>query len=138
MIAGIDREELVLLKFTEEEKQTQLNWKHSKEFEYRGQMYDIVETSIIGDTIYYLVWWDHEETKLNRQLDELVHFALRNSPKNQENQKRLQEFFNTLYFIENKIKESVAFTEAKNKCHFGQKTYYSISHSPPVPPPEKS
>lgn len=138
MIAGIDREELVLLKFTEKEKQTQLNWKHSKEFEYKGEMYDIVETNVVGDTTYYWVWWDDEETELNRQLSELVSFALGNNPKNQENQKRLHKFFKSLYFTEDDRKESLVFLEVKNKYHLQQKFYHSVSHSPPVPPPEKS
>lgn len=138
MIAETDREELVLLKFTEEEKQTKLNWKHSKEFEYKGEMYDIVETSIVGDTTYYWVWWDYEETKLNRQLNELVSFALGNNPKNQENQKRLNKFFKSLYFSEDVKKDTFIFLDIKNKYYFGQKIYHSISHSPPAPPPEKS
>lgn len=138
MIAGIEREELELLKFTEKEKQNLLNWKHSKEFEYNGEMYDIVETSIVGDTTYYWVWWDKEETKLNRQLDELVSFALGNNPKNQENQKRLHKFFKSLYFTENGKKESLVFSEVKNKYHFRQKNYHSVFHTPPFPPPEKS
>lgn len=138
MIAGIDKEELVLLKFTEEEKQTQLNWKHSKEFEYKGEMYDIVETKIVGDTTYYWLWWDHEETKLNKQLSQLVSFALGHNPKNQENQKRLQNFFKSLYFSEDERKESLAFFEIKSKFLFGQNFYSSVFLTPPVPPPEKS
>src|SRR5690606_39601506 len=51
MIAGMDEEELVLLKFTKEETQTKLRWEHSKEFEYDGQMYDIVSKEVKGDSI---------------------------------------------------------------------------------------
>ncbi len=138
LISGIDKEELVLLKFTEEEKQTQLNWKHSKEFEYKGEMYDIVETKIVGDTTYYWLWWDHEETKLNKQLNQLVSFALGHNPKNQENQKRLEKFFKSLYFSENENKELLTFFEVNSKFYFRQNFYPSVFLIPPVPPPEKS
>lgn len=138
MIAGIDKEELVLLKFTQEEKRTQLKWKHSKEFEYKGEMYDIVESKLVGDTTYYWLWWDHEETKLNKQLSHLVSYALGQNPKNKENQKRLQNFFKSLYFSEDVRKESLVFLEVENKYYFSEKFYHSIFLTPPVPPPEKS
>jgi len=137
LIAGIDKEELVLLKFTEEEKETQLNWKHSKEFEYKGEMYDIVETKIVGDTTYYWLWWDYEETKLNKQLSQLLSFALGHNPKNQENQKRLHNFFKSLYFSEDERKEPLVFFELKSKFHFGQNFYLSVFLTPPDPPPKK-
>ncbi len=138
MIAGIDKEELVLLKFTEKEIQTQLKWKHAKEFEYKSEMYDVVETNTLSDTTYYWVWWDHQETKLSKQLNKLVSFALGNNPKQQENQKKLQNFFKSLYFSTPERKEYVVFQEVKNKHYFGQNFYQSLSASPSVPPPEKS
>ncbi|MFH1049421.1 MAG: hypothetical protein V1779_00660 [bacterium] len=49
MIAGLDKDELVLLKFTEEELVLKLRWEHSKEFEYHYQMNDIVDQAIQGD-----------------------------------------------------------------------------------------
>lgn len=138
MIAGIDKKELVLLKFTKEEKKSELNWKHAKEFEFNGEMYDIVESSEIGDTTYYWVWWDYEETHLNKQLGELVSFALGQNPENQENQNRLNTFFKSLYFSETEIRNFVAFNDVKNKHHFGQKFFSSIADSPQVPPPQKN
>ncbi|PTB91022.1 hypothetical protein C9994_16285, partial [Marivirga lumbricoides] len=75
MIAGMDKNELVLLKFTSEEAKV-LKWEHAKEFEYQNEMYDVVEQQTIGDTTYYWCWWDHEETALNKQLSLLVVKAL--------------------------------------------------------------
>ena len=62
IIAGIDKNELILLRLSEIESQTKLNWKHSKEFEFNQQMYDIVETEVKGDTIYYWCMRDTKET----------------------------------------------------------------------------
>lgn len=135
MIEGIDREKLVLLKFNEEEKQNQLKWEHSKEFEYKGEMYDIVEIEVKGDTFFYWCWWDYEETSLNKQLVELVSYALENNPKNQENQKRLSKFFESLFFSEPIEKITIALKKINNKYTYDQNFYQSVSNSPPIPPP---
>ncbi len=137
IIAGIDKEELVLLKITEKEKGL-LRWEHSKEFEYRGEMYDVVECSIVGDTTYYRVWWDHKETKLNRQLQELVSTAMGKNQKKQENQNRLLSFFKSLYFAEATDLQFYNDTKLNRKFWFRLDFYWSFSHSPPVPPPEIS
>lgn len=138
MIAGIDKEELVLLKFTETEKQSKLKWKHSREFEFEGEMYDIVETQTVGDTTYYWLWWDHYETKLNKQLDKLLVSALGNHPQNKESHKRLFRFFNTLFFVELPQEKHFVTTEAKSSIPGQSVIYHFISDPPPVPPPELS
>lgn len=137
MIAGIDREELVVLKFTEAEKKTELNWKHSKEFEYRGEMYDIVETAVSGDTTTYWLWWDSEETKLNRQLDDLVAQVFGKSPKDEKGQEMLTQFYKQLFY---------AYAEPVSSAFIGVETTYtpyaenfsSALLTPPSPPPRRS
>lgn len=136
MIAGLDKKELVLLKFTEEEKNAQLRWEHSREFEYKGEMYDIVEATVIGDTTYYRCWRDHEETKLNKQLNQLVAFAWGNNPKNHEKHNRLLKFFKLFYFSETTERKNIADEELTVKKIFRQKFYSSELLSPPSPPPE--
>lgn len=136
IIAGIDKKELVLLKLTEAQKQTQLNWEHAKEFEYQGEMYDIVETEIVCDTTYYWCWWDHAETALNKRLDELASFVKGNHAKHKENQKRLYEFFKSLYLPEVAERKSFVFLKI-NATNFWKHIYYSsLSSAPLVPPPE--
>ena len=135
LIEGVDRNELVLLKFTEEEKRTQLDWTHSKEFAYKGEMYDIAETEVYGDTTYYWCWWDYEETALNKQLDQLFAIALGNSPSHKKNQEKMVQLFKSLYFIEDSIAvASVDFREAKNTTFYfwmNEPTGVSHTHSPP-------
>jgi len=100
IIAGIDKDELVLLKFTEKEKETQLRWEHSKEFEYQGEMYDITASQTVGDTTYFWCWWDFEETKLNKQLGHLVAGFLDNNSENQDRQIKLFDFLNSIFYTE--------------------------------------
>jgi len=97
MIDGLEREELMVLKFTVEETKTKLSWKHSREFSYLGEWYDIVNTTQRADSIEYLVWHDHEETQLANRLDFLVKSVWENNPGRQEKQGRLMLFMKTLF-----------------------------------------
>ncbi len=137
MIAGIDKDELVLLKFTEKESQTKLRWEHSKEFEYQGQMYDILEKEIKGETTYYWCWWDHKETKLNRRLDGLVDKVLESNPQNRDKQEELAEFYKKLYF--NKYPELLVLSKQIETGYYTfSESCLSIYYSPLVPPPRFS
>lgn len=96
IIDGINRSELVYLKFSLADSQSKLNWKHAKEFEYKGEMYDIVEKEIIGDSIAYWLWWDHEETALNKQLSGILAGLRQN---NRDLQKHEQLFVSMLKLV---------------------------------------
>lgn len=136
LIAGIDRKELVLLKFRSSE-QHQLKWKHAREFEYRGELYDIVETISQGDTTFYWCWWDNEETQLHKKLTELVSKALKGDPKRNKNQQDLLSFFKTPYYAsppQNGISDTIC-----SKIHRAKwmiRPYHTLLDTPPSPPPE--
>ncbi len=139
MKAGLKPSELVLLKFTKSESQTKLHWEHAKEFEFAGQMYDIIETEIKGDSIFYHCWWDHAETMLNKQLKNLLADALEKDPKNSESQKRLLHFYKSLYFANipvNQVFVSI-FPKKQKICTY---TFFLPSRCfpPPTPPPQAS
>lgn len=140
MIAGIDQEELVLLKFSKEETETKLNWKHSKEFEYKGQMYDVVSSEIKEDTIYYYCWWDHEETKLNKKLKALVANAFDKDEDNQQKQKNLHTYLWSFFCTD--IFEWEATLVQKTELVFQDclhpNIFNSILITPPSPPPKVS
>ena len=140
MVAGIDQNELVLLKFSKEEAKKQLRWEHSKEFEYEGQMYDVVSNEIKGDTIYYRCWWDHEETALNKKLQQLVAQTFDKDKDKQRTQNQLtiylQSFFcSTLFEWQATVPEYLVeiyqtIVDADN--------FSTIRLSPPTPPPQYS
>jgi len=81
IVAGVEESDLVLLEFSREETETLLRWEHSREFEYDGQMYDVVETWAVGDTVYYRCWWDRAETALNNRMRLLARRALGDAPR---------------------------------------------------------
>jgi hypothetical protein len=113
----------------------QLKWKHSREFEFNGEMYDIVEEEMTGDTMHYWCWWDNEETRLNQQLDDLISKSSGTNKEQKQTQQRLSQFFHSLYitFIPASLQWIPKINRPDFKYHFNIKT---IDISPPNPPPE--
>lgn len=140
MIAGMDHKELVLLTFTKEETKTKLRWEHSKEFEYNGQMYDIVSQEIKGDSIFYRCWWDHEETQLNKNLKKLVASAFNQDEDNRETQKGL--YFYLWSFFSPPVFDWQAAPFHKMEVVYEDSIHLNIFNaigiSPPTPPPKAS
>ena len=81
IVAGVEESDLVLLEFSREETGTLLRWEHAREFEYDGQMYDVVETWAVGDTVFFRCWWDREETALNNRMRALALRAFGDAPR---------------------------------------------------------
>lgn len=138
IIAGIDKEELVLLVFHKNEVDQQVKWKHSKEFQYKGEMYDIVEKELIGDNIHYWLWWDKEETALNQKLTKLVQQNLAQNPHQSNKNQIITHFFKTLYFSG---KTSVLFEDVKNNVVHYTPYLENLSlwqQLPITPPPQLS
>lgn len=67
----IDKNLLVRLSFNKNEI-TKLKWEHTKEFEHKSEMYDIVHKEIKSDSIIYWCWLDNEETQLEKSLNILI------------------------------------------------------------------
>lgn len=97
MIEGLQDEELVHLVFDQNEI-LELRWEHSREFEYRGEMYDVVRSENVKGVVHYWCWHDHEETSLNKRLTESVQLAWGKNPRRDHQQDRLSWFFKSLYF----------------------------------------
>lgn len=139
MIAGLDENALVLLKFTEADSKRLLHWEHAQEFEYQGQMYDVVRTETRGDTIYYRCWLDSRESELNQQLKQLVASTLEKDPTNQENQKRLTHFYKSLYRFETQVFPQVLPMKEAGQTIPPPIFFWRSTCIPPgVPPPEVS
>ena len=97
LMANAHEADLKLLVFSKEDSE-RLDWKHEKEFEYQGSMYDIVSTAIKNDSLYYRVFPDKKETKLNRQLEKLAIDAFGKDPLQKEKQRQLRHFLSILFF----------------------------------------
>jgi hypothetical protein len=136
IIGGLDKDDLILLKFSKEESQTKLRWEHSREFEYNRQMYDVVKTMTLGDTVYYWCWLDHKETNLNRRLDELTAQTLGIGHKFREKQELFVSFFKSLYCPVS-INWNLSIPESLyNQISLFLDVYTSITIQPLTPPPQ--
>lgn len=136
MIEGIDRDELVLLVFADSQLGG-LKWEHSREFEYKGQMYDVVYKEKTRDTTKYWCWWDHKETKLNKQLASALSGVFDNHPEKKARQAQLISFLKSLYFQQLQHSDMDLGPESSTKfftCN--DDNLWSLNQRPLVPPPK--
>jgi hypothetical protein len=134
LLASMPKKDLVLLSFKKDEPG--LRWEHDREFEYRGQMYDVVAKEERADSVAYWCWPDDKETRLNKYLNDLTEQRLGNDPGKNEQQKRIVSFFKMLYYepptafgIQTKKSE----VEQHSRYASGTSIFYLI---PPLPPPQ--
>lgn len=137
IIAGISKEELTFLAFSSQEITSKLKWKHSKEFEFNGEMYDIVSSETKGDSTYYWCWWDYEETALNQQLKKMASQAMNSDPMATSKQQNLLVFIRNLYFETNTLDLNISSVDTYSSHIFINKVYES-RYIPPISPPPKS
>lgn len=134
ILGKLEKENLILLNFTRAEAEN-LEWKHSREFEFQGQMYDIIRKETHGENISFWCWNDNEETKINKQINSLLAFVLGNDQQNKENQKRLINYYNSLFFSEIPS-YNLTVLQSEYKYHILKIECHNLSNSPPSPPPE--
>ncbi|HRJ35831.1 MAG TPA: hypothetical protein PK610_07570, partial [Flavobacteriales bacterium] len=134
IIAGIDRGQLTLIKATPKNEHL-LHWHHSKEFEYQGEMYDIVEKSVSGDTTIYWCWWDNEETALNKTLNDLWLYALGKVPNSNKQSQLLDFFFKSIYHDYSENNSAILFSNSAIKATYlnirPTQNGFSTDFSPP-------
>lgn len=98
MMRGVDKDDLVTFAFTKHQIKNELKWKHSREFEYNGNMYDIVTFRKEGDKYIYDCWLDKKETKLNAQLAALYSQKWNQVKGNYQDRTHLDHFVDSLFF----------------------------------------
>lgn len=137
IIAQTDSSAYVRLCFHTKKDAHKLRWEHAKEFEYQGEMYDIVYKTVRGDSIYYWCWWDRAETALNQQLASLLLVAWQHSPKHKHTKASFFDFYKKLFFQD--CSHFAATFFPKEKAMYPRE--YSVSRPNPsekpfTPPPE--
>ncbi|MDT8400578.1 MAG: hypothetical protein RQ743_02695 [Bacteroidales bacterium] len=135
ILKGIDKDRLVVLGFTREEIETELRWEHSREFEYKRQMYDIVETKILGDSIYYSCWWDIEETLINNKISALGKYTIDNDMQKNERKEHINPWFRLIFTGEVYKFHCNDLPDRTIKFITYTNLYNSLIISPPEPPP---
>ncbi len=96
LIQGLDKSELTHFTFSKSQIETELDWEHDREFEYKGEMYDVIERHEKGDSIEFLCWHDRAETELNQRLRMLVAKAAHSSHEHQARESHYYQFLKSL------------------------------------------
>ncbi|MFN9683325.1 MAG: hypothetical protein ACK56V_17160 [Bacteroidota bacterium] len=99
LVEGIPENELVKLTFLKKEIPKLLKWEHDKEFEYNGQMYDVVEVSDVGDSLQYLCWWDKAETATKKNKQKLLYAGIDTSNPANHFPFTFSDYYKSIYFI---------------------------------------
>lgn len=103
IIEGIDASELVYFKFSKKDVKSKLRWEHAKEFEWKGEMYDVVHSNEEKDSIAYHCWWDSDESQLNRKLMALLQTEMEHYPGKKERLLGYSQFYKNLQCPPNHI-----------------------------------
>lgn len=138
MMRKTDREELVLLSFDVDVVATQLRWEHSREFEFDGKMFDVVETETCDGLVHYWCFQDGAETSLNHLLEELVAFATATDASNQNESSSSPLDFYASLFIEEGEEQCLILVGSADE-HFLLQAIEpdSFLQSPETPPPDR-
>lgn len=132
---GFEEEELVELRFSHKETKMLLRWEHAGEFEYRGQMYDIIKKESTDDSLFVWCFWDQEETRLNQELAELFREGQHTDSQKEATKDKLQDFYKSLFIKEEPVQAtSQLYFTNQTKAHY---LFYfkSADFEPPTPPP---
>jgi len=138
MIAGIDKSELVFFIFSNKDVQTKLRWEHAKEFEYKNQMYDVVEKKVSKDSTQLWCWWDYKETKLNKQLQILLVKVFQNDSQSKEKQNQVFKFYKLVYLPSSFDWKPFISKEYYRKTLCRNEFYISIPVLISLPPPKNA
>lgn len=133
---GIPENELVKLTFSTSEIDKVLRWEHDKEFEYNGQMYDVVEVTDVGDSLQYLCWWDKAETATKQNMQNLISEEINKSKPSKHKPVNFSDYYKSIYVFltpcsENEIVVPIGRTSFSFAKHEG-----ILSTEPPFPPPK--
>ena len=136
ILGGLEKDQLVCLTFSVDEVERMIEWENDYEFEYRGEMYDVVETEYSDNSISYWCWHDSKETRLKDQIEDLLAGGADDAPVNQDKQIKLLQFFKILYPTVSGRIEPIHPMISSIEGHQIRKHWKSPVLSPPVPPPE--
>lgn len=134
IFASVPDEELVVLKFAVGTEL--LRWEHSSEFEYDGNMYDVVSSVQEGDSVTYRCIPDIRETKVKRSIKELLAKKMGSDPKSKEQHKRLMDFCKALFFQQFRGYAGLPFFAEESTGTAYTMQISDMYFPPPLPPPK--
>ncbi len=139
IMQGNEKKVSITLKFSIADAGNLLEWEHEKEFEYKGEMYDVIALEYFSDSIAYQCYHDKKETVLKNDFEDFISdFLIKQQPTEQQRQHKI-DFFKTLYFIDDQV-SSIQAIDSKRKHAMNHYLImnYDFVFGPPAPPPRSS
>jgi len=93
---GLKDPDLLKFTFAKKDINTLLKWEKKDEFEYFGQMYDIVRSNESKDSITYMCWKDDNESAIKKKLNTLSEIVWHKNSNNKNHNERKSDFYKTL------------------------------------------
>lgn len=135
-LANLNFDDLVLLRFSNHELDAKVRWKHSKEFEFEGKMFDIIQLKKSKDSISFWCWLDKQETELNNKLNTLLVEVCRMDIPMQKQKLSFYQFYKSLYFLETKDLNLFNFQSIHNEeIYFSSNLYKFLAEKSLFRPP---
>jgi hypothetical protein len=112
-----------------------VKWEHAREFEYKKQMYDILELSESKDSITYVCIHDEADTRIKNELSQLVNSALDKDATHKSHKQKISIQMSVLFFQEAFVWTTVPHNTLMTKrCNYQTDSYQttlSVAHPPP-------
>lgn len=122
-------DQIVLTISTDEQQNTDVFiWKHSKEFWYRGEMYDILEVLATGEINTYRCIHDVKESGIFKQLDFLVSNFLKSNSDEKKRSEFISSFFHKVY-----LKSEMQFSSYMPTGYIATFQYHRADSGPHLP-----
>jgi hypothetical protein len=135
LIKGVNPGDLVLFSFSKQEMENLVRWERHDEFEYEGNMYDVVRSEKKENRFYYWCWPDNQESILNKELRNRTAELFNNSPKPGEQSSKVILYFKSLFFKDIETWSFINFDNPEAHPNFipnhYQNPYRFIPYSPP-------
>jgi hypothetical protein len=137
MIAKREAGDIISLTFTNDEYAS-LKWEHDHEFVYNGDMYDLVEQELHGDSIILHCIHDKKETSINKSIVKFIAGFFHANPLHDQQLMAFTDFAKQLAPIVNfKPHIMTAFNTLLN-VHEIRKSLLFFPADPIIPPPKYS
>jgi hypothetical protein len=132
----VDEDQLVTFRFALSDTAKLLDWEHANEFEYKGEMYDVVRRAYTSEFVTYHLWWDHKETALNKQVDLLAQSIFNNQSNKQKTADHISFLLHQLMVNDSRLLTSKLITAKLNHAFAYFNNYSSVPKNSSSPPPK--
>jgi hypothetical protein len=135
---GFNKDVVKILTFAKKDIKNILRWEHDREFEFLGEMYDVISSKESKDSVSYTCYWDIEETKIKKQIAKLLFSDNENFPFQHEKEAKMIEYFKQFYTFQNvimiadKLYQDIPLYLLNNKeIVFIKQLFNTVPHPPP-------